>query len=266
MWCATSSKKELWSYEQTFACRILVVAALLFFGLCSSWADPQAASKFISDADALYSQRTEKTGAQPALDLYEKALTENPSSAEACWKAARACYWIADHAVSKKEKISTFENGITFAQKAIALDPQSLDAHFWLGGLYGSYGEAKGILKSLALVKPIRVEMQTIIGLNDRYQGGGGYRVLGIVDYKVPGFAGGNKKRSFEELIKALSIDPMNPFNQFYIAEYFSMTGEKQQSLEHLQQLQTLKASADVDQPDLLDIQAKGKTLTEKIR
>lgn len=230
-----------------------------------TFADQKMSLESIERGDALYSQRTESDGAKQALAEFVKAASEDPSSVTPLWKAARACYWIADHTSSKKEKLALIEKGIALAQQAIALDPKCVEAHFWLGGIYGTYGETKGIMKSLAMVKPIREEMSTIIRLNDRYQGGAGYRVSGIVDYKVPSFVGGNKKRALEQLNKALAIDPTNAFNLYYMAEFLSSNGGKQQAKEHLKTLQTLTTSEDVDGPDLKMIQEKGRKLQEKI-
>lgn len=220
----------------------------------------------MEQADQIYSTRTAETGAAEALALYEKIQANDPASSAAFWKAARACYWMADHASLKREKIKLFERGIAYAEKAVALDPRSVDSHFWLAGLYGSYGEAKGILKSLAMIKPIRNELNTINRLDDRYQGGAGYRILGIVDYKVPGFAGGSKKRARELLSKALAIDPTNPFNQYYVAEFLATAGgDKPKAREHLAVLKDLPLSDDVDAPDLAMIKVKGQKLLDQI-
>lgn len=240
------------------------VGFLFFAGMISSsWADTSAV---IDQADKIYAVRTETSGGQEALTLYEQVLSSEPTNATALWKAGRACYWIAENAKNKKEKMAAFDKGIAYTLKATELDPKSIDSHFWLAGLWGSYGEAKGVLKSLALVKPIRKELETINRLNDQYQGGAGYRILGIVDYKVPGFAGGSKKRAVEELNKAMAIDPNNAFNRYYMAEFLGTAmGKKKEAIEHLDVLKSLSASTDVDLPDLKRIQAKGERLRVQI-
>lgn len=234
----------------------LIVLTLLALP-AAAHADPE----LIREADELFAQRTETTGAHEALQLYEQAVSTQ-TQVEALWKAARACHWVADNAATKKDKVLFFEKGIALAEKAVALEPKSVEAHFWLGGLYGSYGETKGVLKSLSLVKPIRREMESVNRLNDKFQGGAGYRVLGIVDYKVPGFAGGSKKRALEQLNKALAIDPANAFNHYYAAEFFATAGnDKKKAAEHLDALSKLAPTDDVDAADLKMIQARGERL-----
>lgn len=220
---------------------------------------------FVHEGDALFGVRTETQGGREAIASYEKAMQKNPALVEAYWKAARAAHWVGDHAPVKREKVVWLEKGIDYAKEAIRLEPKSVEAHFWLGANYGTYGEVKGVLKSLSLVKPIRTEMETVVRLDDKYQGGAGYRVLGILDYKVPGFAGGSKKRALENLKKAVEIDANNAFNQYYLAEYYDEAGERYQALDALAILEKCETSHDVDGPDLRMIQSKGKALRKKI-
>ncbi len=220
----------------------------------------------ITQADQAWSARTPTAGADKALALYEQAFAGDKTSVVALWKAGRACHWLADHDTNKSSKLPMFEKGMKLEQQAIAIDPNSAEAHFWLAALYGSYGEVKGVLKSLALVKPIRKELEEVNRINDRYQGGAGYRVLGIVDYKVPGFAGGNKKRALEELNKAIAIDATNVFNHYYLAEYFATAaGDKKKALEILDTLQSLTVTNDVDAADLDKMKQKGQSLRRQI-
>jgi tetratricopeptide (TPR) repeat protein len=106
------------------------------------------------------------------------------------------------------------------------------------------------VLKSLFLVKPIRREMVMVNQLNDKLDGGGAWRMLGIIDYKVPGFAGGNKKRALEELNKSLAIDSTNPYTYYYLADYYLTIGQKDKAKAALDTLANLKTSPD-QEPDL---------------
>lgn len=220
---------------------------------------------WIQQGDAFFGIRTRDQGAAEAIAAYENAIQKDKTLVEAFWKAARAAHWIADNSKTSKNKIAWFEKGIEYAKSAIALEPRSVEAHFWLGANYGSYGETKGVLKSLALVKPIRKEMETVVRLDDKYQGGAGYRVLGVIDYKVPPFAGGSKKRALENLNKAMSIDPGNAYNLYYMAEYYDVAGERYKALDHLALLEKCTPTTDVDEADLKSVQEKGRKLKKKL-
>lgn len=177
-------------------------------------------------ADDAYAQRTDPAFAGLALETYEQAIAADSVSPEAAWKAARAAWWVGEFSETKKFKTQFFQQGINFAKTALERDPDCAEAHFWLGVNYGSFGETRGVLKSLFLVKPIREAMENVLRLNEQIAGGGAHRVLGVVDYKVPGFAGGNRRRSLERLQKAKEIDPSDPFNLYYLAEYYATIGQ----------------------------------------
>jgi len=216
-------------------------------------------AEWVQKGDSLYKNRSGLKNASEALALYEKGIEVAPH-VEAYWKASRAAWWIGDHTATKKEKLKSFQKGIEYSKKGIALDPNSVESHFWLGANYGSYGESRGVLKSLFLVKPIRKEMEEVLRIDPPFEGGGGYRVLGVVDYKVPEFSGGNKKRALERLTKAYDIAPRNPFTNYYLAEYYVLTKKKDLARKHLGLLATL-TEADADPADLDMMKKKGEKL-----
>lgn len=88
--------------------------------------------------------------------------------------------------------------------------------HRWLGVNYRVYGEAKGVLKSLSLVDPIRKEMNKVIHLAPGFMKSGTYRILGRMAYELPWFAGGSKKESVELLKKTLQCDPNSFLTRFF--------------------------------------------------
>ncbi len=237
---------------------------LFLTALLLSISIPPARAALCEDAARAYANRLDNGEARKALELYETLMTSDPSCADVQVKAAKAAWWVADHSDNKKEKLEIFQKGIDFSKEAIRHHPESPAAHFWLAGNFGSYGEVKGVLKSLALVKPIRQELNEIIRLDPAYDEGAAYRVLGVVDYKVPGFAGGNKKRAEEQLKKALEMSPLNPFNLYYMAEYYQIVGEKERATELLDKLDALDPTQE-ELPDWTMMVEKGKKLRTKL-
>lgn len=236
-----------------------MAALIVLLAFTARAADPE-----IVAGDAAFAARTASAGADVALAHYEKAFT-GPDGATARWKAARALHWLGDQATDKKAKTAYFEKGIEGAKAAVAASPDRPEARFWLAALYGSYGEARGVLKSLKLVGPMREQLDAVNRIDEKYQGGGALRVLGVIDYKVPGFAGGSKKRAIERLEKCIAIDPSNAYNQYYMAEGLAEVGRKKEAIAHLDALATLGTNVDVDGPDLANIRAKGEALRRKI-
>ena len=219
------------------------------------------------EAAQAYLLRLDDKEARRSLELYEQLASTNSvdTCPDAPLKAAKAAWWVADHSPSKKEKMALLQKGIDFSKKAIRLNPGSAAAHFWLAGNYGSFGEVKGVLKSLALVKPIRKELNEVLKIDPDYDDGAAYRVLGVVDYKVPGFAGGNKKRAEEQLKKALEMGSQNPFNLYYAAEYYETVGNDVKATVYLDRLDALDPTEE-EIPDWTMMQEKGKLLRPRLK
>ena len=134
---------------------------------------------------------------------------------------SRLSYWIGDHTPNKDVKKRIFLQGVDYAKKAIELGPDKADGHFWLGVCYGVYGDAKGVLKSLSLVKPIKAEMRRVLEIDPAYDRGGADRVLGRVFHEVPRIAGGSEKTSLEHLLKAVEYGPRVGLNLLYLADTY---------------------------------------------
>jgi hypothetical protein len=207
-------------------------------------------ASWLTQGDAAYAKRDDLVQARSALTAYERAAAAGGAAGiEAQWKAARTAWWLGEHGANRAERLALYQQGMDLAKRALAGRADTVEAHFWLGANLGSLGDTKGVMKSLSLVQPIRHEMQEVIRINDHYLDGGAYRVLGVVDYKVPGLLGGSKKRAKEELDKALAMGPRDPFTHYYLAEYYRFTGDKAASRAELDRLNTL-AVAPQDEPE----------------
>ena len=194
----------------------LIGIVLLCFSL---QAFGQETSELIAQADALYAEMQDMATAEEALELYRKALAVEGNKYEAYWKISRIQYYIGAHTRDKNQKKAIFAQAVYHADKAIDLEPEKPDGYYWRGVNNGKYGETRGVLKSLSLVKPIKNDMNKIIELDRSYEDGGPDRVLGRVYFKLPGFAGGSKDKSLEHFEKSKEYGPNDPFTRLYLAE-----------------------------------------------
>ena len=197
---------------------LLLIFALVCF---SSILFSQSAEDLIAQADDLYIDMQDLETANKALELYRQALGTAEDKYEAYWKISRIHYYIGVHTEEKKDKKTIFSQGMYYAEKAVGLQPEKPDGHYWHGVNSGKYGETKGVMKSLALVKPIKKSMFKIIEVDRGYEDGGADRVLGRVFFKVPGIAGGSKDKSLEHLEKSKELGPEDPITRVYLAETY---------------------------------------------
>lgn len=194
----------------------------------------QQAEELIVQGDELYNQMTDMAAAEEALAKYQEALRLAENKYEAYWKISRIMYYIGAHNESKKEKKKIFSQGIYNAKKAIALEPEKPDGHYWLGVNYGVYGEAKGVLKSLSLVDDVKGAMNKVIELDRAYEDGGPDRVLGRVYFKLPGLAGGDKKKSLDHLLKSKEYGQNDALTRIYLADTYLALKEVDKAREEL--------------------------------
>jgi tetratricopeptide (TPR) repeat protein len=109
----------------------------------------------LAEADQAYA-RGGLDGYKQAIGLYEKALAANPNSYEANWKCARAYREYGNEA--KAQKIEGWKDicakygktGMQYAQKAIELEPDKADGHYYYGLNVGIYSDGVSILTALS--------------------------------------------------------------------------------------------------------------------
>lgn len=221
-------------------------AVLFLAALAGLWAQAQDAAGLIAEGDALYAERAVPAKAQEAKAKYEAALAAGGDVYGASWRLARISYWIGDHTANKDMKKAILLQGIEHAKKAVELGPDKADGHFWLGVCYGVYGEAKGVLKSLSLVKPIKEAMRRVLEIDPAYDRGGADRVLGRVYHEVPKFAGGGEKKSLEHLLKSVEYGPRVGLNLLYLADTYISLDEFDKARETLETILTMEPYPDL--------------------
>ncbi len=216
--------------------RLGVLAVVLTLAASPAlWAEEPQPSSTLAAARAAYERRADRAQAAAAVDLFRKAAAEDAGSYEARWEGAKAVYFLG--AFVRVEEldssvVSLFESGIALAKQAVELRPKGVEGHFWLGVLYGVYGEAKGIFKSLSLVPLIKQEMQTCLDLDPSVEGWGPDRTLGRVYFKLPGFKGGDNAKSIQHLERSLAGAPTNALTRLYLAETLRDERKKARALE----------------------------------
>jgi tetratricopeptide (TPR) repeat protein len=189
-------------------------------------------SPLVVRGDELYKERGDLAKGREAVKLYENAFAETPQE-EAAVRASKAYYWLVLHA-PEESQLETAQKGIDWAKKAIELNPKSVGGHFWLGVHYGKFGEAKGVLKSLSLVGPIKDAMQQVIDLNPAYEGGGAFRVLGRLYFRLPRLVGGSFEKSVSFLRRSIEYGPRRLLTHVFLAETYMKQEQYKQAQQEL--------------------------------
>lgn len=189
----------------------------------------------VGRADELYRQRAEPgavresvmvlSGAHGGIDRYEVQ-----------WRLARALFFLGQQAGSRDSSRQLYAAGIGAGERAVALNDDRVEGHFWIGVNLALLAETSGVRGARALHRA-RLELKRAIKIDERYHGAGPLRVLGRLDHKAPRILGGNRKRSRELLDRALAIAPSNSVTLTYAAELAIDNGERVRASDLLRQV-----------------------------
>lgn len=173
-----------------------------------------------------------ETARDELIDLVEK----DPQCAWAYGLLSEINYWLGEYADDADDKLFFFNEGVECGKEGVAIDEDSLESNFWLAVNYGSYGQEKGIMQSLALVNPIKEAAEKALELDEKYFYGGPFRVLGRLYHKAPGFpfSIGNTRKAIEYLEKAVELGPKFFLNRLFLAEAYISNRSKEKAREQL--------------------------------
>jgi len=237
---------------------LLAACAGLGFLVPAPPASASDVAAVIARGDAAWDRRAE--GAQggraarapiaAAVAAYEEAVKAAPANLEAHWKLLRALWFEGEYvATATAEKQRLFGRGKTVSEEAWAalakrVGTKALTAEraadragvlrgfaeappllLWSAADWGLWGNAFGKLAAARQGVGARVRdwAETLIALDERFEGGAGHRVLGRLHAeapKVPFFTGWvDHDRAIAELEKALVLAPEELSNRYYLAD-----------------------------------------------
>jgi len=165
-----------------------------------------------------------------------QALTKDPGNYDAAWRLSKFNYYLATHSDDSKERDNAFRDGIAAGKTAVQLQNEKPEGHFWLGANYGGAAEHSTI-QGLATVNDIRSEMETVLRLDEGYQNGSAYMVLGLVDLNAPGIVGGDPHRAVTEMEKGLRFGEPNAFLHLHLAEAYKKVGRNDDARRELRKI-----------------------------
>ncbi|HXG55152.1 MAG TPA: TRAP transporter TatT component family protein [Vicinamibacterales bacterium] len=217
---------------------VLYLAAFAHLGTAPGFqlppSSPQSSPQ--PSPDALYARRDDLGSATRAADVWAGRLQRDGRDFEAAWKLARARYWLGGHA-DARDRRQFLEHGIAAARTAVALQPGRPEGHFWLAANMGALAESFGLRQGLKY----RDELQTVLRLDPGFQQGSADRALGRWYLKVPGLAGGSKKKSEEHLRRSLAYNANSISSRFFLAETLLDMDRRTEAIAELQRVTELQ-------------------------
>jgi tetratricopeptide (TPR) repeat protein len=132
-----------------------------------------------------------------------------------------------------------FKEGIDAGKAAAQLQPNKPDGHFWLGANYGG-SAAHSTLANLSSFQDIKGEMDTVLKLDESYQGYSVYLGLGRLYLQAPKMFGGDPAKAVEYLEKGVKLNPNNTLMRYELAAAYESLNR---NAEAKMQIETLMAA-----------------------
>jgi tetratricopeptide (TPR) repeat protein len=211
--------------------------------LLAAVAYAEDSATLLNEALAHYQNREDTAELQKAIDTLKLALQADPHNYEAAWRLSKA-YWFQGN-FSSGEKKPSFENGIKAGEKAIDLNYNNCEGHFWLGTNYALLAEASGGFTALGLIDNVKREINQAMSINEKCECGGPSRVLGKLYSKLPWFKGGSKKKAISYLTQSLDLCPHDTQSRIFLAEIYEAQGQKKDAMKLLREVEAVEPPAE---------------------
>jgi tetratricopeptide (TPR) repeat protein len=144
------------------------------------------AEDYLAEADKIFDEGGVENF-KKSIELYQKAVEQQPDDYEANWKLARAIREYADK--SRKKGVEGWKDicakygkeGMQYAQKAIELKPERPDGYYYYGLNVGIYSDGVSILTALGegLKGKTQQSFEKAYEINKLYKDGGPMLALG---------------------------------------------------------------------------------------
>jgi len=212
---------------------------------------------------SVYAQRDDLKQLEQGIVRLRQAAAGDPNSYDADWRLAKFDYYLATH-TDGEYRDRAFREGVDAGKTAVALQPDKPDGHFWLGANYGGSLESESI-SGLASLEDVRQEMDTVLKLNEGYQDGSAYMVLGLLDLKAPKIVGGDPQRAVAEMEKGVKFGKGNAFLRLHLAEAYRAVGRPDDARQQLEAILSMTPDPNY-LPELREAQAQARQLLDKTR
>jgi tetratricopeptide (TPR) repeat protein len=206
---------------------------------------PLPIAELLRRADEQYAKRGDLEEVREGLKTIRRIRAVEYDNYEAAWRAARLDYTLGDATTDDKERELSFTDGIEAGETATRVEPNRAEGHFWLGANYGGYAEFKGALYGITYADKLRKEMETVIKLDEGYEGGSAYLALGQLDLELPQMFGGDPQRAVKTLETGLRFGANNPLLRLELAQAYLATKRKEDARRELNWVINSKPDAD---------------------
>lgn len=162
-------------------------------------------------------------------------LTRDSREPAAIAELSRLEFMRAQNELDKKRRIQLFENCISVADQALALNEKEVRGLFWKAAAMGKVAEDSGVLNAIRMLRPMEKMLLNVVALDEKYENAGGHRALGRMYHKLPGFpiSFGSNQKALKHLKRAHELFPQDVITRAFYAELLYDEGKIDEARKH---------------------------------
>jgi TRAP transporter T-component len=206
----------------------------------------------VGRADELYRQRG-RLGTVRESVMVLSGARNGADRYEVQWRLARALFFLGQEATTSADKRQLHAAGIGAGERAVALNPDRVEGHFWVGVNLALFAESNGGIRGARAVRWALSELRFAARVNEGYHGAGPLRVLARLEHKAPRLLGGSRSSSREHFERALEVAPLNTVSLLYAAQFFIDEGEPDRARSLLEKIISLPGDPEWEFEDRRD-------------
>lgn len=136
---------------------------------------------------------------------------------------AEVLYWLGTRLDDAGEKEACLSRGAAYGERAAALAPDSVAAHFWYASCLAAYAMARGKLNDRSCLEPIEKHGNRALELDEAYFNAAPLRLMGWFYSKVPTrpVGPGDRKKGLELAKRAVDQAPDHLSNRVVLADAY---------------------------------------------
>jgi tetratricopeptide (TPR) repeat protein len=171
---------------------------------------------------------------EESVQWYERALSLRPDEYSILWKLSEICqvHGTLLGEAEKARKSALWEKGIEYGRRAVEVNPDGKEGHFYYMANLGALARLQGALSSVWKFRKIKREMDRALKLDPEFPPALVARAQYLTE--MPGIFGGDDQEAMRLYQHALESDPGYVIAYYYMAELDTRKGRYEEAIAKL--------------------------------
>jgi tetratricopeptide (TPR) repeat protein len=224
----------------------------------------RSSSEAIAEADRYYADRADLVKVRQGIVSLRQAQANDSANYDIAWRLAKFNYYLGAHSDNSTEQDKAFQDGLEAGELAVRLQDAKPEGHFWLGANYGGRAQIS-TLSGFSELEDIKGQMEAVIKIDERFQSGSAYMVLGQVYLQAPRLLGGDVQKAIEYLEKGIKLGPDNALLHVRLAQAYAAANRDSDAKKMIGEIFAMKPVAAYE-PEYNEAVAEARKLQEKLK